>query len=152
MVDRNLIRSLEDDTLTSELDDLFPDPVENPALDEALSTEGDFDVNNIVEGRVLRVDDESVLIDVGFKSEATVGVDEWEEDEPPPEPGQMVKVLIEEVEDEFGLADDPHGMVSISKRKAEKILKWQKMIETVQEGEVVTGTVTRKIKGAILRG
>ena len=48
------------------------------------------------------------------------------------------------------MADDPHGMVWLSKRKAEKILQWEKMMKTVQEGQVVTGTVTRKIKGGLL--
>jgi small subunit ribosomal protein S1 len=43
-----------------------------------------------------------------------------------------------------------HGMISLSKRKAEKILEWEKMMSEVSEGQVVTGTVTRKIKGGLL--
>ena len=54
------------------------------------------------------------------------------------------------MEDETGMADDPHGMVRLSKRKAEKILQWEKMMKSVQEGQVVSGTVTRKIKGGLL--
>ncbi len=46
--------------------------------------------------------------------------------------------------------DDPFGMISLSKRKAEKILAWQEMMKTIQEGQVVTGTCTRKIKGGLL--
>jgi small subunit ribosomal protein S1 len=41
-------------------------------------------------------------------------------------------------------------MIVLSKRKAEKIEKWMKVMETVKEGDVVTGTVTRKIKGGLL--
>jgi small subunit ribosomal protein S1 len=41
-------------------------------------------------------------------------------------------------------------MITLSKRKAEKIEAWMKVIETVHEGDVVTGIVTRKIKGGLL--
>ena len=41
-------------------------------------------------------------------------------------------------------------MIVLSKRKAEKIEKWMKVMETVHEGDVVTGMVTRKIKGGLL--
>ena len=67
-----------------------------------------------------------------------------------PEPGAIVKVLIEDVEDIHGLVDDTRGMITLSKRKAEKIEAWMKVIETVHEGDVVTGIVTRKIKGGLL--
>ena len=90
------------------------------------------------------------MIDVGFKSEGTVSLDEWGSDEPPPKMGDIVKVLIEEMEDELGAADDPYGMISLSKRKAEKIIQWEEMMESVAEGQVVTGTVVRKIKGGLL--
>ena len=59
-------------------------------------------------------------------------------------------MLIEDLEDEFGQIEDGQGMVALSKRKAEKILTWQEMMKTVHEGQVVTGTVTRKIKGGLL--
>ena len=41
-------------------------------------------------------------------------------------------------------------MILLSKRKAEKIEAWLKVMETVHEGDVVTGKVTRKIKGGLL--
>ena len=58
--------------------------------------------------------------------------------------------LIEEMEDELGAADDPYGMISLSKSKAEKIIEWEKIIGEISEGQVVTGTVIRKIKGGLL--
>ncbi len=150
MVNRNLIRDLEDVDLQTLLD------AEIGAIDEGddmlplIETEGSFDVNSIVDGKILRVDDEHVLVDVGFKSEGSIPLNEWDEDEAQPEVGEIVKVLIEDVEDEHGMTDDPHGLVSLSKRKAAKILVWQEMMKTVHEGQVVTGTVTRKIKGGLL--
>ena len=67
-----------------------------------------------------------------------------------PSPATIIKVLIEDVEDIHGLVDDSRGMITLSKRKAEKIEAWLKVMETVHEGDVVTGVVTRKIKGGLL--
>jgi small subunit ribosomal protein S1 len=113
-------------------------------------TTQEMDLNQIVQGRVLRVEGDVVLVDVGYKSEGIIFRSEWEEGEKLPEPGAIVKVLIEDVEDIHGLVDDTRGMITLSKRKAEKIEAWMKVIETVHEGDVVTGIVTRKIKGGLL--
>jgi len=147
MVNRNLIRSLEDEDLNKELEGLFSG--QDDVLDVSLENEADYTVNNVVEGRIIRVEDDMVLVDVGFKSEGTIGAYEWDEEDPP-EVGKTVQVLIEDVEDESGAADDPYGMVSLSKRKAEKIMAWTKMMKEIEEGQVVKGVVTRKIKGGLL--
>jgi small subunit ribosomal protein S1 len=150
MVNRNLIRSLEGDDISSVMSELFPSDVDPIATFESQIESGpDVDVNKIVEGRIIRVEDDFVLVDVGFKSEGTIPLNEWGDDEDPPKIGDVVQVLVEEVEDEFGTAD-PYGMVALSKRKAEKIKTWDKIMESVKEGQVVTGNVTRKIKGGLL--
>lgn len=110
----------------------------------------DVSVNQIVEGRILRVERDFVVVDVGYKSEGIVPISEWEEGEEPPKPGGAVSVLVEDLEDQFGLGDDYRGMITLSKRKAEKIRAWMRVMETVKEGDVVKGTVTRKIKGGLL--
>jgi small subunit ribosomal protein S1 len=107
-------------------------------------------VNKIVEGRILRVDGDFVLVDVGYKSEGIILRNEWDDSPDPPEPGQYVNVLIEDVEDVYGLVDDSRGMITLSKRKAEKIEAWIKVMESVHEDDVVTGVATRKIKGGLL--
>ena len=148
MVNRNLIRGLdlsEDEwqhELTAALDGTPPD--------EIAWTTQEMELNKIVTGRVLRVEGDVVLVDVGYKSEGIIFRNEWEEGELLPEPGTMVKVLIEDVEDIHGLVDDSRGMITLSKRKAEKIEAWLKVMETVHEGDVVTGVATRKIKGGLL--
>ncbi len=158
MVNRNLIRDLDDDDLTSQLESQFAvllaeaDADEEEALEslyEETIIQEDYDVNKIVDGRVLRIDEDWVLMDVGYKSEGTVPLSDWEGEEPP-KVGQVFKVLIEDIEDEYGAADDPFGMIALSKSKAEKILHWEKIMSSVSEGEVVTGKVTRKIKGGLL--
>jgi small subunit ribosomal protein S1 len=148
MVNRNLIRGLDlseeqwQEELSAALEGTPP---------ESIDWGGDrISVNEIVQGRILRVEGEFVLVDVGYKSEGTIPLTEWEAHEPPPTPGQPIKVLIEDVEDAFGLIDDTRGMITLSKRKAEKIEAWKKVMEAVHEEDVVTGVVSRKIKGGLL--
>jgi small subunit ribosomal protein S1 len=151
MVNRNLIRHLDDEDITNELAVLAPDEEADEWLLEWLGQDQqEYAQGEIVDGRIVEVNDEWALIDVGFKSEGTVPLNEWGPDEEKPKVGTTVKVLIEEMEDELGAADDPYGMISLSKNKAEKIIEWEKIIGEISEGQVVTGTVIRKIKGGLL--
>src|SRR5205814_9089131 len=61
----------------------------------------------------------------------------------PPKPGDEVPVLLEAVEDESG------GVV-LSYRKAKRQKEWEDVIARHKEGDVVSGPVTRKIKGGLL--
>ena len=145
MVNRNLIRELElGDELDQELE-----------LAMAGATEGEYSVgtstlavNSVLEGKILRVDDEFVLVDVGYKSEGHIPRNEWDETEPPPQVGDTVKVLLEEFED--GSLEEQRGLITLSKRKARRIEDWLRVMESVHENDVVTGFVTRKIKGGLL--
>ena len=148
MVNRNLIRGL--DLTEEEWQQELDDALDGTPADEIAWTTQEMELNKIVEGRVLRVEGDVVLVDVGYKSEGIIFRNEWEEGEALPEPGTKVKVLIEDVEDIHGLVEDSRGMITLSKRKAEKIEAWMKVMETVHEGEVVTGVATRKIKGGLL--
>ncbi|TWU55770.1 30S ribosomal protein S1 [Rubripirellula reticaptiva] len=151
MVNRNLIRNLDDEDIAAELEVLAPEAeAEDWLLEYLQQDQQDYAQGEIVDGKIVEINDEWVLIDVGFKSEGTVNVSEWGPDEETPKVGDIVKVLIEEMEDELGAADDPYGMISLSKNKAEKIIEWEKIIGEISEGQVVTGTVIRKIKGGLL--
>ena len=148
MVNRNLIRGL--DLSEEEWNKELGSALEGLPEEEISWGGENVTVNEIVQGRVLRVEGDFVLVDVGYKSEGIIPLHEWEEDEPPPTPGQSIKVLIEDIEDVFGTVDDSRGMITLSKRKAEKIEAWKKVMESVHEGDVVTGAVNRKIKGGLL--
>ena len=99
MVKLNLIRELDlnEDNWEQQVVD---------ALNGALIEESDWggqDVagNQITEGKIVRIENEFVIVDIGYKSEGIVPLNEWEEGEAPPVPGEMIKVLIEEIEDEI---------------------------------------------------
>jgi small subunit ribosomal protein S1 len=148
MVNRNLIRNLDitDEEWRQELEQAM----EGTAAEEMAIGGEEIPLNEVVPGKVLRVEEDYVLVDVGYKSEGIILRSEWEEGEELPHPGQEIKVLIEDVEDIHGLVDDSRGMIALSKRKAEKIEAWQKVMESVREDDVVTGVATRKIKGGLL--
>jgi small subunit ribosomal protein S1 len=148
MVNRNLIRGL--DLNKEEWEEELAAALGGTATDEIDWGGQELGVNQIIDGKILRVDGEFVLVDVGYKSEGTIPLNEWEEWEDPPQPGQSVKVLVEDVEDVFGRTEESRGMIALSKRKAEKVEAWRKVMETVHENDIVTGTVIRKIKGGLL--
>jgi len=101
-----------------------------------------FEVGTILTGRVLSVQGDDVVVDVGYKSEGAVSLQEFE-DPSRVEPGQTVEVLLDAVEDDAGL-------IVLSKRKADRIRGWEKVIAEHEEGDVVKGRVMRKIKGGLL--
>jgi small subunit ribosomal protein S1 len=109
------------------------------SLDESVR---DYSVNTILAGRVVSVGGDEVMVDVGYKSEGAVPRHEWEHGQTVAV-GDTVEVLLEAVEDDAGL-------VQLSKRKADRIRNWERVVTRHQEGDVVTGTVMRKIKGGLL--
>lgn len=154
MVNRNLIR--EFDVSEEEWNEDIGIGLMEELPPEMLEDDVDISPEQIVEGKIVRVDDEYVIVDVGYKSEGMVPRSEWEIDEESgetteetPEVGATVRVLVEDVEDVVGRHDD-RGMIVLSKRKAEKIEKWIAVMEKVHEGDVVSGLVERKIKGGLL--
>ncbi|MEE2826475.1 MAG: 30S ribosomal protein S1 [Planctomycetota bacterium] len=152
MVNRNLIRNLEDDSISQELESLFTseEDLASLYLPGPDVKETKFQVNEIVKGKIVRVDSEAVIVDVGFKSEGTITRAEWAEHDEPPNIGDDIEVLIEDLEDELGQADDPSGLIRLSKVKADHIIHWRDVISKVNENDIVTGTCTRKIKGGLL--
>jgi len=102
----------------------------------------DFKLGEILEGRILDVISNDVFVDVGYKSEGIVQLQEFDSPEEAI-PGARIEVLLEAVEDDSGL-------VVLSKRKADRIRGWENVISVNDEGDVVTGRVTRKIKGGLL--
>jgi small subunit ribosomal protein S1 len=99
-------------------------------------------VGKILTGRVVDVIGNEVIIEVGLKSEGSVDLAEFD-DPSSIKPGQPIDVLLESMESETGL-------VGLSKRKADRIRGWERILEHNKEGDTVKGTVTRKIKGGLL--
>jgi small subunit ribosomal protein S1 len=101
-----------------------------------------FDLGTILRGRILGVIGNNVILDTGYKSEGTIPLTEFDSAEEV-EVGTEIEVMLESFEDDTGL-------IQISKRKADRIRGWEKIVDKYKEGDVVTGKVVRKIKGGLL--
>lgn len=96
----------------------------------------------ILEGLVVGISGDFIVVELGLKSEGMIPKGEF--DNPGDvKPGDKVKVLLERV-------DGAEGMIEISKRKADRQISWQRLVDTTREGDVIEGKVTRKIKGGLL--
>src|ERR1041385_1251175 len=94
----------------------------------------------IVKSKVLRVTENAVILDVGFKSEGSVPLDEFKE---PPKEGDEVEVFLEHLEDQ-------EGAVVLSKKKADFMRVWEKIRIAYESDQPVEGTLMKKIKGGVV--
>ncbi len=145
MVDQILIRDLgiSDSDVEDAFREAFGDDQFEAQIEETLiGAADDHEESTILKARVVRVHDDEAILDVGLKSEGLVHLSEW--DEPGTvKVGDTVEVFVEEVESDS-------GMVILSKRRADRILNWRRIVESTNEGDVVQGRVLRKIKGGLL--
>ncbi len=95
----------------------------------------------IVRAHVLRVTENAVILDVGFKSEGSVSRDEFKSPDDL-KPGEEVEVFLEALEDE-------EGVVVLSKKKADFLRVWEKIKTAYEDDETVPGMLVRKIKGGV---
>jgi len=118
------------DEPTSTLSDLY-------AQSLRVITEG-----QIVKGKIIAVNAQDVVVDIGFKSEGSIDKMEF------PDPqglqvGDEVEVFVENVEDE-------QGMVILSKHKADRQKGWERIVNNFKEGDVIDGRPVRKVKGGLM--
>ncbi|MDO9391583.1 MAG: S1 RNA-binding domain-containing protein, partial [bacterium] len=109
---------------------------------EEFTSNRKFEEGEIVTGTVLRISGESVIVDVGFKSEGIVPVVEFL-DRTAIEIGKKVDLLLEQVEDQ-------DGQIVLSKIKADFIKVWDKVQKSLDSEVVVDGKVLRKVKGGLI--
>jgi small subunit ribosomal protein S1 len=96
----------------------------------------------IVRGRVVHIGRDTVLVDVGYKSEGTIDLDEFPDRGSELQVGEEVDVLLEEKE-------DSEGQVVLSKEKANRIKVWDEISQRYDRDEVVEGVVIARIKGGL---
>jgi len=144
MVDRNLIADLEidDDAADLMIADAYGGSAES--MESILSAQlGDYTAGAILKGKIIGKAGDDFLVEVGLKSEGILDRNEFDVPEDV-EIGDTVEVLLESIEDEAG------GVVAISKRKADRIRGWERIVSQNKENDVVEGKVMRKIKGGLL--
>ncbi|MCX7834337.1 MAG: 30S ribosomal protein S1 [Ignavibacteria bacterium] len=98
--------------------------------------------NEVVKGKIVAIHGEDVLIDIGSKSDGRVSINEFSD---PSELviGNEVEVFLEKIEDK-------EGQLVLSKKKADSIKNWDKIVEAHKNGTVIKGKCTKRIKGGFV--
>ncbi len=151
----------QEQTLTATSDqEVAPSQVnsETAAKDESPKKSGDmgqfedlfeqslrtFQEGEVLEGTVVSLDKEFVMIDVGYKSEGLIPIQEFrgEGGEVTVSPGDVVEVLLERW-------DPEGGMLRLSHSKALRQHVWEEIIKAFEAGIPVKGTVVSRVKGGL---
>jgi small subunit ribosomal protein S1 len=103
-------------------------------------TTNEFEEGEVVRGRVVHVGTGEVLVDVGYKSEGTIPVDEFR--------GRLPKVG-DEIEVYLEAKEDSEGLIVLSKDKADKIKVWDAITRAHEKGVPVEGRVIEVVKGGL---
>ena len=127
----------------SEMTEAIETGVIDPELEKAYSgTLIDISEHQLINGRVVGMNERDVLIDIGFKSEGIIDRSEFDEEELPAI-GDQVEVYLEFIE-------DASGNTILSKEKADFMRRWRDLREAFENETVITGTIVRRIKGGLI--
>jgi small subunit ribosomal protein S1 len=110
-------------------------------LDETMGVSNGLE-GTVVKGRVISIENDAALIDVGLKSEGRVALKEFSTGGQPPDihVGDTVEVFLERMEDK-------NGEASLSREKARREEAWTQLEKNFQANERVTGTIFGRVKG-----
>ncbi len=100
-----------------------------------------FRKGDIVNGTILEIRPQVVLVDIGYKSEGVIPVSEFEDEEI--EVGDQIEVLLESLEND-------EGLVVLSKEKAAHKQNWDKIVAVYKDGGLVKGKVKSVVKGGLM--
>src|SRR5919197_5244278 len=105
-------------------------------------TSGEFEEGEVVRGRVVQVTATEVLVDVGYKSEGAIPIEEFHRHGNLPKVGEEIEVYLEAKE-------DSEGLIVLSKDKADKIKVWDAITRAYEKGAPVEGRVIEVVKGGL---
>lgn len=98
----------------------------------------------ILKGKILALKQDGVIVDIGYKSEGIIPIEEFSEDEIPNlQPGNKIEVYVEDLR-------DSDGIVNLSKERAAKIKVWEILEKALKEETHVEGKITAKTKGGFI--
>ncbi len=98
----------------------------------------------VVKGTIIKILENEVLVDVGYKSEGTIPIEEFIKHDKAIDlnVGDIIDVYLESIE-------DSEGLIVLSKEKADKIKIWDDLNKACENDETITGKVIKRIKGGL---
>lgn len=115
-----------------EFEELFKESLQQPK------------VGDIVKGVVVQIDPDYVLVNIGYKSEGCIPVNEFLD-----ENGQMTVKVGDEIKVFFEKKENIKGYVVLSKKKAEKEVVWDTITEIEEQGGLIEGKIIANVKGGL---
>ncbi len=100
-----------------------------------------FKPGSLIKGRIVRVVGDEVIVDIDYKSEGVALREEFKRDVNEIIPGEEVDVVVE------SLDPNVHGLIPLSKEKADVALNWEKIEKCYEEDGVAEGFIFRNVKG-----
>jgi len=99
----------------------------------------------IVKGEIVQITEGEVVVDVGYKSEGAISINEFRTmlERGNLKVGDKIDVFLERTE-------DSDGQISISKEKADKVKIWDDLTESYESGKEIDGKVIEKTKGGLI--
>ena len=112
-------------------------------FEESLSHQ-EMRAGEVITAEVVRVDNDSVVVNAGLKSESVIDANEFKNDKGEIEvkPGDFVKVAIE-------MLEDGYGSTKLSREKAKRVAAWLDLEAAMEQGTLVSGMVNGKVKGGL---
>lgn len=102
----------------------------------------DVKEGEMIKGKVVRIQGDNVIIDVGFKSEGSISLNEFaQRDEI--KVGDEVEVVLESVEDK-------DGNLVLSKQRADFLRIWERVLNAHESGDILVGKIIKRIKGGMV--
>ncbi len=113
-------------------------------FEESLKNRPEIKEGAVVQGRVVEVGKDSVLVDIGFKSEGEIPIEEFRgvDGNINVKVGDKVDVFVESYENE-------DGMLELSKEKADKLKIWDEVAKACEKSELVEGRIIERVKGGL---
>ncbi|MGH6624029.1 MAG: 30S ribosomal protein S1 [Burkholderiaceae bacterium] len=115
------------------------------AMFEESLTRQEMKQGEVITAEVIRVDYNFVVVNAGLKSEAYIPLEEFKDDNgqlSSVTPGDFVSVAIESLENGY-------GDTILSRDKAKRLAAWLNLEKSLDNGELVSGTITGKVKGGL---
>jgi small subunit ribosomal protein S1 len=112
-------------------------------FEESLSRQ-EMRAGEVITAEVVRIDQNFVVVNAGLKSESFIPIEEFRNDrgEVEVKPGDFVSVAIESLEDGY-------GETRLSRDKAKRLAAWNDLEKALDEGALVKGVITGKVKGGL---
>jgi len=102
----------------------------------------DIEEGEVVRGTIVAIRDNEVLVDVGYKSEGTIPLEEFHRAHLEPKVGEEIDVFLE-------MKEDAEGLIVLSKEKADKIRVWDVVGRAFEKGSPIEGKVVEVVKGGL---